>query len=440
MMAMMITLPTTTGAANSKMSEEKKESVPGYTQTKVGDYNLITPDDKKASVYQKVTPREQYKVARDVANRAINEINAIRSRRPSSFTGGINDANIAARMQAAETYGDTLPGGRGYSRSRRAAYDIADSYRNVLATAPKPVKRNPPVFKPDRPDPQPPKESHDAWINQQYKELLGRDAGTEGLNYWTGDLNRGQTKDQVRSNIMLSDEYKNRLKLVTDYKNEHGVNPAEDWLDARVGPGGKWLMEGYGNKSATTSTGSLSNDQISESEARDLSSGLNTFLNQVDKTPEAAPNMALTESPDWDKSIGYAPKSFGVGPEYDKYTKIFQNQIDEGSTLESAMYLSRTSTPEDFLKAFGDRSMWRKWKGSSKGGIRGKGHKSRKSSTKSNSVASGRTNFRAPSFSSFGSNLMCDIRVKTDIAPLMSTEINDDLAELAFFVKELRVK
>jgi len=360
-MAMMITLPTTTGAANSKMSdttnktEEKKEGVPGYTQTRVGDHTIITPDDKKASVYQKVTPREQYRVARDVANRAINEINTIRSRRPSSFTGGINDANIAARMQAAETYGDTLPGGRGYSRSRRAAYDIADSYRNVLATAPKPVKRNPPVFepeKPEKPDPQPPRESHDAWINQQYRELLGRDAGTEGLNYWTGDLNRGQTKDQVRSNIMLSDEYKNRLKLVTDYKNEHGVNPAEDWLDARVGPGGEWLMEGYGNKSTTTSTGST-------------------------KTPEAKPNMALTESPDWDKSKGYAPKSFGVGPEYDKYTKMFQRQIDEGSTLESAMRLSRTSTPEDFLKAFGDRSMWKKWGGGGKGGIRGKGHKSK---------------------------------------------------------------
>jgi len=422
-MAMMITLPTTTGAANSKMSdttnkteEEKKNGVPGYTSTKVGDHTVITPDDKKATVYQKVTPREQYAVARDVANRAINEINTIRSNRPSSFTGGINDANIAARMRAAETYGDTLPGGSGYERSRRAAYDIADSYRNVLETAPKPIKRTPPVFEPDRPDPQPPRDNHDAWINQQYTELLGRDAGSEGLNYWTGDLNRGASKDQVRSNIMLSDEYKNRLKLVTDYKNEHGVNPAEDWLDARVGPGGEWLMEGYGNKSSTTSTGSN------------------------DKTPEAPPNMALTEDPNWDKSIGYAPKSFGVGPEYDKYTKIFQKQIDSGSTLEHAMYLSRTSTPEDFLKAFGDRSMWKKWGGGGKGGIRGTGHKSRKSSTKGSSVASGKSSFRAPSFSSFGSTLMCDIRVKTDIAPLMSTEIKDDLAELAFFVKELRVK
>ena len=190
--------------SNTTNKTEENNNVPGYTSTKVGDHTVITPKDKKASVYQKVTPREQYAVARDVANRAINEINTIRSRRPSSFTGGINDANIAARMQAAETYGDTLPGGSRYSRSRQTAYDIADSYRNVLATAPKPVKRNPPVFEPDRPDPQPPRENHDAWINQQYRELLGRDAGFEGLNYWTGDLNRGATKDEVRSNIMLS--------------------------------------------------------------------------------------------------------------------------------------------------------------------------------------------------------------------------------------------
>ena len=345
-MAMMITSPTTTGAANSKMSEttnktEENSGVPGYTSTRVGDHTVITPKDKKASVYQKVTPREQYAVARDVANRAINEINAIRSRRPSSFTGGINDANIAARMHAAETYGDTLPGGRGYSRSRRAAYDIADSYRNVLATAPKPPTRTEPIpVKPDKPKPKPPRENHDAWINQQYRELLGRDAGTEGLNYWTGDLNRGQTKDQVRSNIMLSDEYKNRLKLVTDYKAKHGTNPAEDWLDARVGPGGKWLMEGYGNKSEDTST-SASNFQTTWKPTANYDGG------------------------------GYKPGQFGRGPKYAEYEDLFRNQINEGFTLEEAMKLSRVATPYDFQQAFGDSNQWKKWGGGSKGGNKG---------------------------------------------------------------------
>ena len=51
---------------------------------------------------------------------------------------------------------------------------------------------------------------YDAWIHSTYNELLGRDAGQEGLDYWSGDLEGGQTKDQVISNIKLSDEYKNR--------------------------------------------------------------------------------------------------------------------------------------------------------------------------------------------------------------------------------------
>ena len=34
--------------------------------------------------------------------------------------------------------------------------------------------------------------------------------------------------------------------------------------------------------------------------------------------------------------------------------------------------------------------------------------------------------------------ILCDIRVKTDISPLETTEVNDDLAQAAFFVKELR--
>jgi hypothetical protein len=117
------------------MSEVSNNGVPGYTTSKAGDYTILTPEDKKASVFQKVTPREQYQVARDIANRAINEINAIRSNRPSSFTDGINAANIASRRQAAETYGKTLPGGRSYSGAREAAYDTADTYGEILNRA-----------------------------------------------------------------------------------------------------------------------------------------------------------------------------------------------------------------------------------------------------------------------------------------------------------------
>jgi len=109
------------------MTDGTNNGIDGYSQTRVGDHTILTPKDKKASVYQKVTPREQYVVARDVANRAINEINAIRSDRPSSFTGGINDSNIATRMQAAETYGDTLPGIRSSGSFRPIAGIGSDS-------------------------------------------------------------------------------------------------------------------------------------------------------------------------------------------------------------------------------------------------------------------------------------------------------------------------
>ena len=385
------------------MSEVSNNGVPGYTTSTAGDYTILTPEDKKASVFQKVTPREQYLVAREVANRAIDEINAIRANRASSFTDGINAANIAARRQAAETYGATLPGGSSYDGAREAAYATADAYKSVLddaaargrltSTAPQIARitgdwgYGPSIPYPKEPfsdwttdeapidDESSASGNYDEWINQQYRELLGRDAGTEGLNYWTGDLERGQTKDQVRANIMLSDEFKNRSQLVDDYRDDHGSNPDEDWLDARVGPGGEWLMEGYGSKKKT-------------------SVGETDTVEPFETTWEPTANY---------DGGGYTPGDFGRGPQYAEYEDMYRNSINEGFTLEEAMRNSRTSTPQDFLNAFGSRDEWKKW-----GGGRGPGHIGGKSSSSSsgNSVASGKTTFRAPSFSSFGSSLM----------------------------------
>ena len=50
---------------------------------------------------------------------------------------------------------------------------------------------------------------------------------------------------------------------------------------------------------------------------------------------------------------------------------MFQRQIDEGSTLERAMYMSKTSTPQDHINAFGNRDNWRTWTGGNKMGIGG---------------------------------------------------------------------
>ena len=80
------------------------------------------------------------------------------------------------------------------------------------------------------------------------------------------------------------------------------------------------------------------------------------------KTPEALPNKSVER---------FSQGSFGIGKEYDKSTKMFQRQIGEGSTLEQAMYLSRTATPEDHINAFGNRDNWRTWTGGNKMGSAG---------------------------------------------------------------------
>ena len=80
------------------------------------------------------------------------------------------------------------------------------------------------------------------------------------------------------------------------------------------------------------------------------------------RTPEAVPNKNVER---------FSQGSFGVGKEYDRYTNMFQRQIDEGSTLEQSMYLSRTATPEDHINAFGNRDNWRTWTGGNKMGSAG---------------------------------------------------------------------
>ena len=53
------------------------------------------------------------------------------------------------------------------------------------------------------------KERTKAWLQDTYKQELGRDLGDEGEKYWTADIHdRGQTQEQVLANIRRSDEYK----------------------------------------------------------------------------------------------------------------------------------------------------------------------------------------------------------------------------------------
>jgi hypothetical protein len=95
---------------------------------------------------------------------------------------------------------------------------------------------------------------YDAFINSTYNDLLGRDPDDKGKTYWKEDMDkRGQTEDQVISNIKLGDEYKNR-EMAKDLASSmegktYGVpgdrnassslgNINENSLDAWIGPGG----------------------------------------------------------------------------------------------------------------------------------------------------------------------------------------------------------
>ena len=264
-----------------------------------------------------------------------HEINAIRSNRPSSFTDGINAANIAARRQAAETYGRSLPGGRSYSGAREAAYDRADLYGDILDRA----------------------------------------ADRGGF---------GSTANQIR-----------------EIQGDLGYGPSIRYPDGR-------------QQFTPTPTPT------------------NPTPTPTDPTPTFETTWKPTANYD---GGGYIPGQFGVGPKYKEYEKLFANSIAEGFTLEEAMKLSKTATPYDWEQAFGSADQWKKIGGGKNQG--GSGRKSGKSGKSGKSMSGKKGGISGKRGQG---KTRCDIRLKTDIAPLMSTEINDDLAELAFFVKELRVK
>ena len=76
-------------------------------------------------------------------------------------------------------------------------------------------------------------------INDLYLNLLGRNAKQSGLDYWMSDVERGATLEEIASNIVLSDEYKNLNanngnveevveEVVVDPKEETEVEPEEE--------------------------------------------------------------------------------------------------------------------------------------------------------------------------------------------------------------------
>tara|TARA_R100000458_G_scaffold55347_1_gene59219 strand:+ start:324 stop:509 length:186 start_codon:yes stop_codon:yes gene_type:complete len=55
--------------------------------------------------------------------------------------------------------------------------------------------------------------SNKEFISDAYRELLKREPDEEGLQYWIDDIEeRGESRENVISNIKLSEEYKNLQK------------------------------------------------------------------------------------------------------------------------------------------------------------------------------------------------------------------------------------
>tara|TARA_B100000131_G_scaffold314369_1_gene351091 strand:+ start:148 stop:969 length:822 start_codon:yes stop_codon:yes gene_type:complete len=68
---------------------------------------------------------------------------------------------------------------------------------------------------------------------------LGREAGQEGLDYWTAELDKGKTIADLISGIQSGSEWKARNNLVEQFgKDNMGSKPSEAYLDARISPGG----------------------------------------------------------------------------------------------------------------------------------------------------------------------------------------------------------
>ena len=53
-------------------------------------------------------------------------------------------------------------------------------------------------------------EYRDKFIGEAYKNLLGRDVGLEGIDYWSKAMEGGQSEDAVIADIKRSDEYGRR--------------------------------------------------------------------------------------------------------------------------------------------------------------------------------------------------------------------------------------
>ena len=74
-------------------------------------------------------------------------------------------------------------------------------------------------------------QNDEEWLQSTYQTVLNRDLGDEGREYWLGDLGRGATREEVESNIKLSNEKWLRDVYQDELGRELGDEGRDYWLD-----------------------------------------------------------------------------------------------------------------------------------------------------------------------------------------------------------------
>ena len=73
-------------------------------------------------------------------------------------------------------------------------------------------------------------QNDEEWLESTYQTVLNRDLGDEGREYWLGDLGRGATREEVESNIKLSNEKWLRDVYQDELYRELGDEGRDYWL------------------------------------------------------------------------------------------------------------------------------------------------------------------------------------------------------------------
>ena len=224
-------------------SNAGEQSLPGYTKTNVDGYNVLMPDDRRASTIVSVTPAEQYAVDKTIGDKVRSKIDEQRAR-----TQFYDQPSESARRKAsaARRYAGSTPSAaaREDSLANAAFYD---RMKEEIGFVP-PMKMGP-ATEGYGPSISYPSQSGGSWdenanlnrLNEFYKKELGREVQDEGKNYWLGNLARGlEDWDSVESNIRLNPEYTKREDKKGLYKEMYNRDATNEELSKYVGPGGVW--------------------------------------------------------------------------------------------------------------------------------------------------------------------------------------------------------